>query len=80
VPVYAPAPVAQPSQPAGMGGFAGFAGFGGFAPIPVGNVTASTSFTAEAATGGTVFIPKKKQAELGISASYPALGATTTPG
>jgi hypothetical protein len=63
-----------------MGGFAGFAGFGGFAPIPVGNVTASTSFTADAATGGTVFIPKKKQAELGISGAFPALGTTTTPG
>jgi hypothetical protein len=38
----------------------GFAGFGGFAPIPAGNVPASTTFDSASVTGGTVFIPKKK--------------------
>lgn len=55
-----------------MGGFGGFASF---APIG-GGAPAATTSTLNA--GGSVFIPKKKQAELGLSGAFPALGTTTS--
>lgn len=57
-----------------MGGFAGFAGF---APLSGTNSAPSTtSFNASSAAGGTTFIPKAKQAAMGVSGNFPALGTT----
>ncbi len=58
-----------------MGGFAGFAAF---APLPfekAASAPPTTSFNTSS-VGGTTFIPKAKQAAMGISGNFPVIGST----
>jgi hypothetical protein len=60
----------------GMGGFQSFAGF---APVPWNaSISNLPSKTTSATENTTVFIPKKKLAEMGLNGASPALEATTT--
>ncbi len=59
-----------------MGGIAGFERFG---PIRLNDCILNSAFkTFLEQTVGTVFIPTKKQVELGINGSFPALKANAT--